>query len=81
MKFYLNIESSYTDIPDIAENEGDGWYVEIYSLEELLEFQENLVGIPGSKNRWEGIPGLIIWLDAHNANGLPTIEVYDGYRE
>lgn len=81
MKFILNIMSSYTQIPETAINESDEWYVEIDSLEELLEFQNNLVGKPGSMFRWEGIPGLIIWLDDPDANGLPTLEVYDGYRE
>ena len=81
MKFMLNIEYSYTQIPEFVTKERDGYYVEIDSLEELLDFQNNLVGRPGSINRWEGVPGLIIWKDDPDANGLPTIEVYDGYRE
>lgn len=80
MKFFLDIKSSYTEIPDIAINEDGKWYVELNSLEELIEFQNNLVG-KDNRNRWEGIPGLIIWLDYPFVNGLPTIEVYDGYRE
>lgn len=80
MKFMLS-KPSRTQIPDTAINESDGWYVEIDSLEELIEFQNNLVAEPGNPYRWEGIPGLIIWLDFKESNGLPLIEVYDGYRE
>lgn len=84
MKFIL--EPSYrSKIPSIAIKEGGKYFVNIETLEELVELMKSIEPdekSSGAAYRWySGIAGLILWPDDKDPEGIPTIEIYDGHRE
>lgn len=84
MKFKL--DTSYrSKIPSIAVKEGNAYFVNIETLEELVELAKSIEPDEeggGAAYRWySGTAGLIMWLDDKHPGGIPTIEIYDGYRE